>query len=136
MCEEGADFVSRGAQLPLAPAERELYTEAGSPILCGPLKEACVAPFSPRREGQCSAHGESYSLPRGMVHLRTSVGEPGSLVTWDSCFTGIHSSVTLDFSRHEGVMDPDMRITWPRGGRPWTAVERLLSRSRRATRGS
>nr|CAI9699540.1 unnamed protein product [Rangifer tarandus platyrhynchus] len=77
----------------------------------------------------------AYSPPRGMVRLRTSVREPGSLVTWGNCFAGIHSSVTLDFSRHEGVIDPDMRITWPRGGRPRTAVELLLSRSRRATRG-
>ena len=61
-CEEGADFVSRGAQLPQSPAERELFAGAGSPTLCGPLKEARVAPFSPRREGQRSAHGAGGGL--------------------------------------------------------------------------
>ena len=94
--------MSRGAQVPLDQAQWELYTEAGSPILCGPLKEACVAPLSPR--GKDSAQPMvlvgSCPRPRGMVYLCTSVGEPGSLVTWDSCFAGIHSSVMLDSSSH------------------------------------
>lgn len=82
MCEEGADFVSRGAQAPLGQTERELHAEAGSLILCGPLEEACVTPLSPR--GKDSAQPTvlvgSCPRPRGMVYLHVSVGEPGTAV--------------------------------------------------------